>query len=319
MKYKKEMNMKQEKVKELLKCLNQKVSDEFLTRRIFIVFACFLLMFAFIAGYKKSVDFEIEQKMDALSVESKKVIKSNSQKQIQLISKISSLADSIKRGDYYEAAAFLKNPDALFEEKSYILQENTLSDLNSLQPNSKEAVILDLKQKGIYVGEVGKNGIREGEGIQVGFTANYQNMKENHENEYYPLVNVYKGQFEDNLANGQGEYLAIKNIGTSMQDITSYEGYFLDNQMHGNFTFSWMHEGQEFSDSIKILSGNFNILPLSFDRNIIARDWDFISPVNYEVFDENLLINTFIWDQYLENYLSEEELEEMHTLQFALI
>lgn len=64
--------MKQEKVKELLQNINQKVSDEFLTRRIFIIFAVFLLMFAFIAGYKKSVDFEIDQKMDALSVESKK-------------------------------------------------------------------------------------------------------------------------------------------------------------------------------------------------------------------------------------------------------
>lgn len=311
--------MKQEKVKELLQNINQKVSDEFLTRRIFIIFAVFLLMFACIAGYKKSVDFEINQKMDALSVESKKVIQSNSQKQIQLISKISSLADSIKRGDYYEAAAFLKNPDALFESKSYILQDNTLSDLNSLQPNSKEAVILDLKQKGIYVGEVGKNGIRQGKGIQVGFNGNYKTINENKESEYYPLVNVYKGQFEDNLANGEGKYLAIKNIGTSLQDITSYEGYFLNNQMHGDFIFTWMKDGQEFSDSIKILNGDFNILPLSFDRNIIARDWDFLTPVSYEVFDENQLVNTFIWDGYLENYLSNEELEEMHSSQFTWI
>lgn len=222
---------------------------------------------------------------------------------------LENLALSLKQQDYEGVVSFLQNPPQILDDTYYALQNHQIIEESALRQENGPAILLDLTAGSFYLGEVDDNGLRQGQGIQFGYTPTYKSVNENGQAIYYPMGTVYKGNFENNLAQGQGSYELLPCIYTDKASRIHVQGTFAKGQMDGTMTFSWQENGKAYEDSVEVEQGTFVNVRKWKNEYIYAGSWDFLSYRRLSVFDESMLKNTSLFHTYLAHYAADSVLE----------
>jgi hypothetical protein len=269
-----------------------------------------LALYGGVLFYKNVVSYKSNMQEQLALAKQQEIAQEAQEKKQAQIQLLQEMAADLKKGEYESLISFFAAEQDGFAGQLVCVQNSMLVSESLLKADAGQTILLDYDNGSFYVGNIDANSLRSGQGIQFGYEANYESLNSNLSKVSAPAIFVYKGEFESNLANGNGTYTRILSVSNQDQSAIVYKGSFNKHQMDGSFEIGWASQGKAYADQINITQGNFETLFSFGSGYVYARDWNGLLPINLCMYDSDSLNNTCLWYGYLRRYGTQSLLQD---------